>query len=72
MQQAKKWTSDSISGWRVRHLLDQFDGMVIKNINYFESNKHVSVCIKNSLIYIDLNFRQCYNYKLYFLSYSIW
>ncbi|XP_060843858.1 uncharacterized protein LOC132923888 isoform X2 [Rhopalosiphum padi] len=29
MQQAKKWTSDSISGWRVRHLLDQFDGMTV-------------------------------------------
>ncbi|XP_022166310.1 uncharacterized protein LOC111030904 isoform X4 [Myzus persicae] len=28
MQQAKKWTSDSISGWRVRHLLQQFDGMI--------------------------------------------
>uniref|UniRef100_A0A2H8TIU5 Histone deacetylase complex subunit SAP130 n=1 Tax=Melanaphis sacchari TaxID=742174 RepID=A0A2H8TIU5_9HEMI len=28
MQQAKKWTSDSISGWRVRHLLDQFDEMI--------------------------------------------
>ncbi|XP_016664585.1 uncharacterized protein LOC100162345 isoform X2 [Acyrthosiphon pisum] len=28
MQQAKKWTSDSISGWRVRHLLNQFDGMI--------------------------------------------
>lgn len=29
MQQTKKWMSDSRSGWRVRHLLRQFDGMVI-------------------------------------------
>lgn len=28
MQQAKKWTSDSRSGWRIRLLLRQFDGMV--------------------------------------------
>ncbi|XP_050530705.1 uncharacterized protein LOC126899666 isoform X2 [Daktulosphaira vitifoliae] len=28
IQQAKKWAPDSRSGWRVRHLLKQFDGMV--------------------------------------------
>lgn len=31
MQQAKKWMSDSRSGWRVQYLLKQFDGMV----NYY-------------------------------------
>ncbi|XP_050061326.1 uncharacterized protein LOC114124185 isoform X7 [Aphis gossypii] len=29
MQQSKKWMSDSISGWRIQHLIDQFDEMVI-------------------------------------------
>lgn len=28
MQQSKKWMSDSKSGWRVKHMLKQFDGMV--------------------------------------------
>lgn len=73
MQQSKKWMSDSISGWRIQHLIDQFDEMVIKNIKlfYFESNKHVFVCINNSLIYIDINFRLL-QLQIIFLSYSIW
>lgn len=29
LHQAKKWLSDSRSGWRIRHLLRQFEGMVI-------------------------------------------
>jgi uncharacterized membrane protein (DUF106 family) len=28
MQQAKKWMSDSKSGWRVKNLIGQFDEMV--------------------------------------------
>lgn len=29
MQQNKRWLSDSKSGWKVQHMLKQFDGMVI-------------------------------------------
>lgn len=36
MQQAKKWCSDSTSGWRVTHMLKQIDDLVnywIVNLN---------------------------------------
>lgn len=45
MHQAKKWMSDSKSGWRVQHLLRQFDGMV----NY----QFILVIITNVLPFID-------------------
>lgn len=48
MQQAKKWLSDSTSGWRVRHMLKQFDEMVSSFISFYE-NVNLNITFKAAL-----------------------
>lgn len=55
MQQAKKWTSDSISGWRVRHLLDR--SVIYGNLFY-------AIIVWYKICFVDILFSNTNNNHL--------
>lgn len=78
MQQNKKWMSDSRSGWKIRHLLRQFDGMVINYFNMFLSRLYLNLLFSFRIFtYLENlscgylkyeEFTKCVNFNFIFLS----